>query len=48
MKQNLHTYEERRDYVRERVAEALSGVGSTEPAQGAKVPALPVPERDPA
>ena len=30
VKQNLHTYEERRDYFRARVAKALSGVGSTE------------------
>ena len=44
VKQNLHTYEERRNYFRERVAKAL-GVGLTEPGKGAKVPASPVPER---
>jgi siroheme synthase-like protein len=31
VRQNLHTYEERRDYFRERVTKALTGVGSTEP-----------------
>ena len=44
VKQNLHTYEERRNYFRERVANAL-GVGLTEPGKGAKVPASPAPER---
>ena len=48
VKQNLHTYEERRDYFRERVAKALTGVGSTEPAAAeapAEAPAWPAPER---
>jgi siroheme synthase-like protein len=48
VKQNLHTYEERRDYFRERVAKALSGVGSTEPATAeapAEASAWPAPER---
>lgn len=30
VKRNIHTYAERREYFRERVAQALSGVGSTE------------------
>jgi siroheme synthase-like protein len=34
VKQNFHTYAERREYFRERVEQALStGVGSTEPAR---------------
>ena len=48
VKQNLHTYEERRDYFRERVAKALTGVGSTEPAAAeapAEASAWPAPER---
>jgi siroheme synthase-like protein len=44
VKQNLHSYEERRDYFRERVREALTGVGSTETA-GAEAAALPPSER---
>jgi precorrin-2 dehydrogenase/sirohydrochlorin ferrochelatase len=32
VKQNFHTYAERREYFRERVERALTGVGSTEPA----------------
>jgi len=31
VKQNLHTYTERRDYFQERVTKALAGAGSTEP-----------------
>jgi len=44
VKRNFHTYEERREYFRERVVRALAGVGSTEPVNG-EVPASPAPER---
>lgn len=45
VKRTFHTYDERREYFRERVEQAL-GVGLTEPSNGAKVPALPAPERN--
>ncbi len=45
VKQNLRTYEERRDYFRDRVAKVLTGVGSTEPETRAEAPARPAAER---
>jgi len=45
VKQNLHTYAERREYFQDRVAKALSGVDSPEPATKAKEPAWTAPKR---
>jgi len=45
VKQNLRTYEERRDYFRDRVAKVLTDVGSTEPETRAEAPARPAAER---
>jgi precorrin-2 dehydrogenase / sirohydrochlorin ferrochelatase len=45
VKQNFHTYEERREYFREQVAKALDPRRLDGAGQGAEAPALPALER---